>query len=131
MAKILIKIDLFILLGYFLSRRPCLSIGTRDQGSSLHVDASGGQWVGALLVLKVPNINALRESPAPSPLKIMGSARWPFRVIWLSMHYKEGPCRPLEPLAPRGYWEAGGGSGGRPVVTHDLVNGRSRRQPEG
>ena len=24
-----------------------------------------------------------------------------------------------------------GDSGGRPVVTHDLVNGRSRRQPEG
>ena len=24
-----------------------------------------------------------------------------------------------------------GDPGGRPVVTHDLVNGRSRRQPEG
>ena len=28
----------------------------------------------------------------------MGSARWPFRTIWLSMHYKEGPCRPQSPL---------------------------------
>ena len=62
------------------------------------MDAYGSQWVGALPILKVLNSNALRESPAPSPLKIMGSARWPFRTIWLSMHYKEGPCRPHSPL---------------------------------
>ena len=76
---------------------------TRHLGVYIHVDAYGSQWVGALPILKVLNINALRESPAPSPLKIMGSARWPFRTIWLSMHYKEGPCRLPEPLAPRGY----------------------------
>ena len=47
--------------------------------------------VGAALVSEVLNINELRQLPAPSPLKIVGSARLRFRTTSVSMYYRYAP----------------------------------------
>ena len=51
--------------------------------------------VGAALVSEVLNINELRQLPAPSPLKIVGSARLRFRTTSVSMYYRYAPRRAL------------------------------------